>query len=56
MKKVDELRLHVVHILLGGGTALFGGLDPAGVAGVALERIGLIDADGVTHLHLRVRR
>ena len=50
---LDELRLHVVHTVLGGGTPLFGGLDPAGVA---LERIGLIDADGVTHLHFRVRR
>jgi len=48
---LDELRLHVVHTLLGGGMALFGGLDPAGVA---LERIGLIDADGATHLTFRV--
>ncbi len=48
---LDELRLHVVHTVLGGGTALFGGLDPAGVA---LERIGLIDADGATHLTFRV--
>src|ERR687892_576021 len=47
----DELRLHIVHTLLGGGTALFGGLDPAGVA---LERIGLSDAEGVTHLSFRV--
>jgi len=53
---LDELRLHVVHIVhivLGGGTALFGGLDPASVA---LERIGLIDADGVTHLTFRLAR
>lgn len=49
---LDELRLHVVHTVLGGGTALFEGLDPADVA---LERIGLIDADGVTHLTFRVR-
>ena len=48
---LDELRLHVVHTLLGGGTALFEGLDPAGVA---LERIRLIDANGVTHLTFRV--
>ena len=48
---LHELRLHVVHTLLGGGTALFAGLDPAGVA---LERIGLIDAEGVTHLTFRV--
>jgi riboflavin biosynthesis pyrimidine reductase len=50
---LDELRLHVVHIVLGGGTALFGGLDPADVA---LERIGLIDADGATHLTFRLAR
>ena len=40
---LDELRLRVVQIVLGGGTALFRGLDPADVA---LKRIGLIDADG----------
>ena len=28
---LDEPRLHVVHIVLGGGTALFGGLDPTNV-------------------------
>ena len=50
---LDELRLHFVHIVLGGGTALFGGLDPADVA---LKRIGLIDADGVTHLTFRLAR
>jgi len=50
---LDELRLDVVHILLGGGTALFAGLDPADVT---LERIGLIDADGVTHLTFRLAR
>jgi dihydrofolate reductase len=50
---LDELRLHVVHIVLGGGTALFGGLGPADVA---LERIGLIDADGATHFTFRLVR
>ena len=50
---LDELRLHLVHIVLGGGTSLFRGLDPGDVA---LERIGLIDADGVTHLTFRVAR
>jgi dihydrofolate reductase len=48
---VDELRLHLVHILLGGGTPFFGGLDPAGLA---LERTRLIDDEGVTHLDFRV--
>jgi dihydrofolate reductase len=48
---LDELRLHVVHIVIGGGVALFGGLDPADVA---LERIALIDADGATHFTFRL--
>jgi dihydrofolate reductase len=48
---VDELRLHLVHILLGGGTSFFGGVDPAGLA---LERTRLMDEDGVTHLDFRV--
>jgi len=50
---LDELQLHLVHILLGGGTSLFGGLDPAGLA---LERTRLMDAEGVTHLDFRVER
>jgi dihydrofolate reductase len=48
---LDELQLHVVHIVLGGGISLFGGLDPAGLA---FERTLLIDAEGVTHLNFRV--
>ena len=50
---LDELQLHLVHILLGGGTSLFAGVDPASVA---LERTRLIDAEGVTHLTFRVER
>lgn len=50
---LDELQLHVVHILLGGGTSLFGGVDPAGVV---LARTGLMDEEGVTHLTFRVAR
>jgi dihydrofolate reductase len=48
---VDELRLHLVHILLGGGTRLFGGLDPATLA---LERTQPSDDEGVTHLDFRM--
>ena len=48
---VDELRLHLVHILLGGGTSFFGGVDPASLA---LERTRVVDEDGVTHLDFRV--
>jgi dihydrofolate reductase len=45
---VDELRLSVVPILLGGGARLFDGV-PAG----RLEQIGAIEAPGVTHLSYR---
>jgi dihydrofolate reductase len=49
---LDELRLHLAHIVLGGGTSLFEGLDPAGVM---LERTQVLDIDkGVTHIHFRV--
>lgn len=50
---VDELRLHIVHILLGGGTRFFGGLS---TDGIPLARTNLIDADGVTHLTFRLER
>ncbi len=48
---LDELRLHIAHIVLGAGTSLFGGVDPATLA---LERTRLIDAEGVSHLTFRV--
>lgn len=48
---VSELRLHLVHLLLGAGTSLFAGVDPTKVA---LERTRAIDAEGVTHLTFRV--
>ena len=48
---LSELRLHLVHILLGAGTSLFGGVSPATVA---LERTRLIDAEGVSHLTFRI--
>jgi dihydrofolate reductase len=47
---VDELELHVVPIILGGGARLFDGVGP-GVK-VALDRV--VDAPGVTHLKYRV--
>src|SRR5688500_4592793 len=51
---LDELRLHLAHILLGGGTSFFAGLDPATVA---LERAHVRDTDaGVTHLTFRLER
>ncbi len=47
---VDELELHVVPMLLGGGERLFEGVGP----GVKLELIRAIEAPGVTHLKYRV--
>jgi dihydrofolate reductase len=48
---LSELRLHVAHLVLGGGTSLFG---DAAAATFALERTRLIDAEGVSHLTFRV--
>jgi dihydrofolate reductase len=47
---VDQLDLHVVPILLGGGARLFDGVGPE----VRLELVRVIDAPGVTHLRYRV--
>ena len=48
---LDELHLHLVHVLLGGGTRLFGDLD---AASATFERTRVIDAEGVTHLRFRL--
>jgi dihydrofolate reductase len=47
---VDELELHVVPILLGGGERLFDGVGPD----VKLELLRVVEALGVTHLKYRV--
>jgi dihydrofolate reductase len=47
---VDELELHVVPILLGGGERLFAGVGPD----VKLELLRVVEAPGVTHLKYRV--
>jgi dihydrofolate reductase len=47
---VDELDLHVVPLVLGGGARLFDGVGPD----VKLEQIRAIEAPGVTHLRYRV--
>jgi dihydrofolate reductase len=50
---LDELELHVVPVLLGQGTKLFG--DQLS-AQVELERTRILEGEGVTHLHFRVKR
>jgi dihydrofolate reductase len=47
---VDELELHVVPILLGGGARLFEGVGPD----LKLEDVSVVEAPGVTHLKYRV--
>jgi dihydrofolate reductase len=47
---VDELELHVVPLLLGGGARLFDGVGPD----LKLEQVRAVDAPGVTHLKYRV--
>jgi dihydrofolate reductase len=47
---VDELELHIVPLVLGGGARLFDGLGPD----LALEQVRAIEAPGVTHLKYRV--
>jgi dihydrofolate reductase len=48
---LDELELHVVPILLGGGSRL---LEDLGDADVRLEQIRAVEAPGVTHLKYRI--
>jgi dihydrofolate reductase len=47
---VDELELHVVPILLGGGSRLFEGVGPD----LTLEQLRAVEAPGVAHLKYRV--
>jgi dihydrofolate reductase len=47
---VDELELHIVPRLLGGGARLFEGVGP----NVVLEQVRAVDAPGVTHVKYRV--
>jgi dihydrofolate reductase len=46
---LDELELHIVPIVLGGGARLFENLG-----GVRLEQVRAVEAPGVTHLKYRV--
>jgi dihydrofolate reductase len=48
---LDELELHIVPVLLGGGARLF---DNLGGAAIKLEQLRAVEAPGVTHVKYRV--
>ena len=50
---LDELEIHLVPVLLGQGRRLFDNLDPEHIE---LERTRVLEGDGVTHMHYRVKR
>jgi dihydrofolate reductase len=49
---VDEIRVHVMPVLVGGGTPLFGTLESS----IALERTGVLVTPAATHIGFRVIR
>jgi len=49
---VDEIRVHVIPVLVGGGTPLFATLDSA----INLERTQAVVTPAATHLGFRVMR
>jgi dihydrofolate reductase len=49
---VDEIRIHLVDVLLGGGRRLFDRLPER----IELEQTGLSQTGGVTHVEYRIRR
>jgi dihydrofolate reductase len=50
---VDELRLHLAHVLLGDGTRFW---NPSNAEAVELDRIKLIESPGATHFTFNVKR
>ena len=50
---VDELRIHLVHVLLGEGTRLF---DATNAKHAGLESARTIQTPGATHLTFRILR
>jgi dihydrofolate reductase len=51
--ELDEMEIHLVPVLLGGGRRLF---EPWDTGHVELELVRRLDGRDVTHLHYRVRR
>jgi dihydrofolate reductase len=49
---LDELHLHIVPILLGGGVPLFEQLDPSGME---LTKLGTVETPRATHVRFAVR-
>ncbi len=49
---VDQMQLHLVPVLLGGGEPLFDSLEGAGLE---LEQVRVVEGAGVTHLKYRLR-
>ena len=50
---LDEIEIHLVPVLFGQGRRLFDNLAPEQIE---LERIRVLEGDGVTHMRYRVRR
>ena len=50
---LDELEIHVIPVLLGQGRRLFADRDSEHIE---LERTRILEGEGVTHMHYRVRR
>jgi dihydrofolate reductase len=50
---LDELEIHLVPVLLGQGRRLFEHLAPEHIE---LEHTRVLEGDGVTHMHYRVKR
>ena len=50
---LDELDLHIVPVLLGGGARLF---EDVGGAGIGLEQVRVVEAPGVTHVKYKVTK
>jgi dihydrofolate reductase len=51
---IDDIQLHVVPVLLGGGERLFE--NPGGVALPRLEQTRVVESPGVTHVRYRLAR